>query len=86
MRLSTFPLLALLPLVAAHARIKSPIPLGAPPEDISGNDYNSPLHPDGSQFPCKNLHTNPSIDQTPTQSWHAGSLGSFEFVFPSRAY
>lgn len=79
------PLLVLLlpTLVSAHARIRLPKPLGAPPENPSGNFYNAPLDHLGSEFPCKNLHLNPSIDRTPTATWQAGQLGMFEyFPFP----
>lgn len=75
------PLLVLLlpTLVCAHARIRLPKPLGAPPENPSGNSYNAPLDHLGSEFPCKNLHLNPSIDRTPTATWQAGQLGMFEY-------
>lgn len=79
MRPLTLTLLSLLTvLVAGHARIKIPRPLNAPAENPSGNAYNAPLAPDGSHFPCNHLHTQPGVDQTPTQSWSAGSIGLFE--------
>lgn len=76
------PFLSILTLAAAHARIKTPIPLNAPPEDPTGNAYNAPLSATGSDFPCKNLHTAANIAKTPLQSWTAGSPAFFEFVFP----
>lgn len=83
MRLLTFTLLSFFTvLVAGHARIKIPKPLNAPAEDPSGNAYNAPLSASGSDFPCKNLHTQTGIDKTPTQSWAAGSVGLFEYLPP----
>lgn len=74
-------LLLLLPaLISAHARIRLPKPLGAPPETPAGNAYNAPLDPHGSEFPCKNLHRDPSVDRTPTAVWQAGQLGMFEYA------
>ncbi|RPB15494.1 hypothetical protein P167DRAFT_465855, partial [Morchella conica CCBAS932] len=66
-------------LVSGHARIKSPKPLDAPVEDPTGNAYNAPLNPDGSDFPCKQLHKKAGVDMTPTESWAAGSSASFEY-------
>lgn len=83
MRLLTFAVLSLsTSLVAGHARISKPKPLDAPPENPSGNAYNAPLAPDGSEFPCKNLHKKAGVDKTPTESWRAGSVGLFECVYP----
>lgn len=65
----------LLPLVSAHARIKYPTPLGAPTD----NSYNAPLAPDGSDFPCKNMHTHPNFSTFPVAAtWTAGSTAHFE--------
>lgn len=76
-----FLLLALFSIVVSgHARIRIPKPLGAPPENPSGNTYNAPLDHLGSEFPCKGLHLKPGIDKTPTQVWQAGEVGMFEYV------
>ncbi|KAL0636935.1 hypothetical protein Q9L58_004037 [Maublancomyces gigas] len=81
MRLLTFTFLSLLTaLVSGHARIKTPKPLNAPAEDPTGNAYNAPLSATGSDFPCKNLHTQSGIDKTPTESWIAGSVALFEIL------
>ena len=70
--------LSLLSLINAHARLKSPRPLGGPPESPAGNYYNEPLRADGSQFPCKGLHKRTDVSQTPTEVWPAGRLTRFE--------
>jgi len=78
MRFTLLPLL-LLPLVAAHARIKYPVPLAAPPETLAGNAYNAPLAADGSQFPCKGLHKS-ALSTSATTRWRAGERAYFECV------
>lgn len=84
MRAETFlSLVSCISLVAGHARIRYPKPLGAPVESPAGNYYNAPLKADGSEFPCKGLHKNPGIDKTPVVTWKAGQEAHFEYVFVS---
>ena len=64
--------------VSGHARIRYPIPLAAAPENPSGNYYNWPLKPDGSEFPCKGLHKKADVNQSPTATWEAGQKAYFE--------
>lgn len=71
-------LLSCIALTAAHARIKLPKPLAAAPEDPSGNHYNWPLSPDGSQFPCKGLHKRTGVSKIPSEVWRAGQIARFE--------
>ena len=79
MHFSTFlSSLILISLVAGHARIKHPRPLSAAPDSPSGNYYNNPLRPDGSEFPCKGLHKRAGVDKTPTETWRAGEETRFE--------
>lgn len=68
----------LVAVIAGHARIKYPRPLGASPDNPDGNYYNGPLSPDGSQFPCKGLHKKGGVDKTPTAVWEAGKQAYFE--------
>ncbi len=65
-------------LVVGHSRIRRPIPLAAAVENPSGNYYNSPLRPDGSDFPCKGLHKRAGVDMTPTETWQPGQQTRFE--------
>jgi hypothetical protein len=75
-------LVLILPCVSAHARIKYPTPLNAPPEDPSGNAYNAPLTADGSQFPCKGLHKSVDLKTAAKTTWQAGGQAYFEYVPP----
>jgi hypothetical protein len=70
-------LLLLLPaaaLVAAHARIKFPIPLSDASNPIDYR-YNAPLAADGSEFPCKGLHKKLN---GPITTFRAGRKAHFE--------
>ncbi|KAI5804540.1 extracellular protein, partial [Geopyxis carbonaria] len=81
MQITNTLLLAVLAVGAnAHARIKYPPPLGAPVDGPAGNAYNAPLAADGSQFPCKGLHTAATTDKKPTATWAAGSGAHFEIL------
>ena len=73
-----FVLLSIISSVAAHARLKHPRPLAAPAESPSGNGYNGPLRPDGSNFPCKGLHKKAGVSRTPSEVWQAGQDERFE--------
>ncbi|CAF3707775.1 unnamed protein product [Rotaria sp. Silwood1] len=68
-------LISIISAVIADARIKHPRPLAAP-----GNYYNSPLRPDGSDFPCKRLHKSAGVDKTPVETWQAGQQARFEIL------
>ena len=64
-------------LVSAHARLKSPQPLGwGTTPALTGIGYNAPLLVDGTDFPCKN--TISTTDMTPTAIWTSGSTALFE--------
>jgi hypothetical protein len=71
-------LFLLISMAAGHVRMKHPRPLAAPVDSPAGNYYNSPLRPDGSDFPCKGLHKNAGIDKTPKETWQPGQQTRFE--------
>lgn len=74
------PLFCFISLVVGHARIKHPRPLAAPDDSPSGNYYNAPLRPDGSEFPCKGLHKKAGVNKNPTETWEAGKETRFEIL------
>jgi hypothetical protein len=71
-------LLSLISMVVGHVRIKHPRPLAAAVDSPAGNYYNSPLRPDGSDFPCKGLHKKAGVDKASTETWQAGQQTRFE--------
>ena len=72
-------------IVSAHARIKYPKPLGAPPETESANiPNNSPIKGDGSDFPCKGMHRGINLATEKKTVFKAGNQEYFEQV-PLRA-
>ncbi|CCX34395.1 hypothetical protein FPQ18DRAFT_275336 [Pyronema domesticum] len=81
MRLSTImtAVAVIFPCVSAHGRLKYPTPLNAVSDDVASNiPYNSPLKPDGSDFPCKGLHK--TADLTKGTEWKAGQDTYFEIL------
>ncbi|KAF8470611.1 hypothetical protein BDZ91DRAFT_543935 [Kalaharituber pfeilii] len=70
-------LLSTFNLVAGHARLREPKPLGyGSTPALTGNGYNGPLNYDGSDFPCKGLID--VVDMTPVAKWEAGNKAMFE--------
>jgi hypothetical protein len=64
-------LLAFLPESYAHMRMNEPPPILSPEESAlfsTTQDY--PLHPDGSDFPCQNMHRYPG--HVPVKNWTVG--------------
>ena len=63
--------------VQAHMQMLSPLPLNSPLDPVNTNpdyDYKSPLHADGSDFPCKNYQDPTHYPSTYTSkaTWIAG--------------
>ncbi|CAF0832879.1 unnamed protein product [Adineta steineri] len=75
-----FPLLYFISVAMGHARMKYPRPLAAPADSPAGNYYNAPLRPDGSEFPCKNLHKKADVNKNPTETWQPGQQARFEIL------
>ena len=65
--LATAALAATVPLSSAHMIMANPVPFNAP--------NNSPLAPDGSDFPCKG----PPSGSAQVNEWHVGSTQSLSF-------
>lgn len=63
--------LAAMQTVSAHASIKKPKPILF---DEMRNNYNAPLKPDFSDFPCKGYHNQPF---SAAETWTAGEEASF---------